>query len=195
METTFGSGGTLDIGTLDVTGIVLAAGAGTRAGGPKALLRMPNGSSWLDLSVNALLGGGCSRVIVVLGSQASFATSLVAQSETVTTVIAKHWERGMSESLRTGLAAAAGIAAVLTLVDLPALPVAVVQRVLGASGALRQATYGSRPGHPVYLDAAHWGPIAETVSGDRGARDYLLEHDVVEIECSDLWDGRDRNAG
>ncbi len=68
-----------------------------------------------------------------------------------------------------------------------------MERVLAASGPLRQAAYGGRPGHPVYLAAEHWVPLAETLEGDRGARPYLVEHDAVEVECSDLWDGLDRD--
>ena len=179
----------------DITGIVLAAGAGTRAGGPKALLRMPDGTPWLELAATALLDGGCSRVIVVLGAQARIARPLVPIDDRVTTVVAMEWEQGMSESLRIGLAAADGDAALVTLVDLPELPAAVVRRMLAGAGELRQATYGSRPGHPVYIAAEHWVPVAETLSGDRGARPYLVAHGVVEVECSDLWDGADRDAG
>lgn len=179
----------------EVTGIVLAAGAGTRAGGPKALLRMPNGTPWLAVATETLLAGGCSRVIVVLGAQDRIARPLVPLDDRVTTVVAMEWERGMSESLRTGLAAADGGAALITLVDLPTLPVSVVRRVLAAPGALRQATFEGRPGHPVYLAAEHWVPLAATLSGDRGARAYLVEHGVDEVECSDLWDGVDRDEG
>jgi CTP:molybdopterin cytidylyltransferase MocA len=179
----------------EVTGIVLAAGAGTRAGGPKALLRMPDGTPWVELSVAALLGGGCSRVIVVLGAQAPAVRPLVPADDRVTTVVAMEWEAGMSESLRIGLAAADGEAALITLVDLPELPVGVVERVLSAEGALRQATFGGRPGHPVYIEAEHWVPLAATLSGDRGARAYLVEHGVSEIECADLWDGNDHDEG
>ena len=175
----------------DVTGIVLAAGAGTRAGGPKALLRLPSEESWIAASVAAL--AACSRVVVVLGAQARIARPLVPPSATV--VIADDWELGMSASLRAGLAAATGDAALITLVDLPGLPPAVVDRVLAAPGDLRQATFDGQPGHPVYIAAAHWDAVAASLSGDRGARKYLVEHGVTEVECGDLWDGVDRDLG
>lgn len=182
-------------GTALVTGLVLAAGAGTRAGGPKALLRMPDGTPWLELCVTALLDGGCSRVVVVLGAQSLIARPLVPALPTVTTVVAMEWERGMSESLRTGLAAAGGDAALITLVDLPELPVPVVQRLLSAPGELRQATYDGSPGHPVYIAASHYLAVADTLEGDRGARAYLHGHGVTEVPCDDLWNGLDRDEG
>jgi CTP:molybdopterin cytidylyltransferase MocA len=163
-----------------VTGIVLAAGAGTRAGGPKVLR-----DGWLAQACAALLDGGCSRVMVVLGAAPDAPIPL---DDRITSVVAAHWADGMSHSLRAGLAAATGEAALVSLVDLPGLPVSVVQRVLAAEGPLRQAVFDGRPGHPVYIERAHWGlPL----SGDRGARDYLAANGVTEVECSDLWHGRD----
>ena len=175
----------------DVTGIVLAAGAGTRAGGPKALRRRPDGTPWTEIAVTTLLAGGCSRVIVVLGAQATAARPLVPEDDRITTVVSMEWERGLAESLRTGLAAASGEAILVTLVDLPGLTVDVVRRVLAAGGPLRQAVYRGEPGHPVYIAAEHWLPLAASLTGDRGARAYLVEHGVDELECADLWDGAD----
>jgi CTP:molybdopterin cytidylyltransferase MocA len=177
---------------MDVTGIVLAAGAGTRAGGPKALLRRPDGVSWIAASSDALLAAGCSRVVVVLGAMARLARPLVPPTAEI--VVADDWGDGMSASLRAGLAAASGDAAIITLVDLPTLPVGVVERVL-AAGGLAQAVFEGRPGHPVRIPAEHWAAVAASAHGDRGARPYLVEHGVAEIECGDLWDGIDLDAG
>ncbi len=163
-----------------VTGIVLAAGAGTRAGGPKALT-----PGWLAQACSTLLDGGCARVVVVLGAAPD---APIPADARVTSVVAADWADGLSRSLRAGLDAATGEAALVTLVDLPGLPVGVVQRVLAAGGPLRQAVFDGRPGHPVYLSGEHWNlPL----SGDRGARDYLVEHGATEVECSDLWHGLD----
>jgi CTP:molybdopterin cytidylyltransferase MocA len=177
---------------MDATGIVLAAGAGTRAGGPKALLRLPDGSSWIAASTAALLDGGCDRVIVVLGAMARLARPLVPDAASI--VVADDWGDGMSASLRAGLAAASGDAALITLVDLPTLPPAVVARVL-AAGGLAQAVFAGRPGHPALIPAGHWAAVAESLHGDRGARAYLIAHGVAEVECGDLWDGVDLDEG
>jgi CTP:molybdopterin cytidylyltransferase MocA len=178
-----------------ISGIVLAAGAGTRAGGPKALLRMPDGRPWLEVAASMLFDAGCDRVVVVLGSMARLARPLVPPAAEV--VIADDWALGMSESLRTGLAAASGDAALITLVDLPDLPVAVALRIAAGANAasLRQAVFGGRPGHPVLIGRDHWMPAAATLSGDRGARDYLTAHGAEQVECGDLWNGADRDDG
>jgi CTP:molybdopterin cytidylyltransferase MocA len=171
------------------SGIVLAAGAGTRHGGPKALV-VP----WLAESVGLLLDGGCERVVVVLGAGADEARALVPVDERVSIVVADRWAEGLGASLRTGLAHATGDAVVVTLVDLPGTPVGVVRRLLAASGPLRQAVYDGRPGHPVLVAADHWAPLAATLRGDRGARPYLVAHGVVEVECGDLHHGLDEDV-
>jgi CTP:molybdopterin cytidylyltransferase MocA len=175
-----------------VTGIVLAAGAGTRLGMPKALVRTADGEPWVARASALLQMAGCDRVVVVLGAEAARARELVPPRAEV--VVAENWTEGMSASLRVGLEAATGTAALMTLVDLPELPLAVMRRVLRGRQSttdLRQATYGGRPGHPVLIGAAHWQAVAATVEGDRGARGYLVEFGVDEIECGDLWDGAD----
>lgn len=175
-----------------VTGIVLAAGAGSRAGGPKAL-RGNAEEPWLAHAANTLLDGGCDRVVVVLGARADLALALVPEDDRVATVIADDWAEGMSHSLRVGLRAANGDA-LISLVDLPGLPASVVRRVLAADGELRQAVFAGRPGHPVFIAAAHVPQAIASLQGDHGARPYLVEHGVNEVECSDLWDGTDVDA-
>ena len=52
-----------------VAGVVLAAGAGTRLGQPKALVRV-RGELLLDRAVQTLRAAGCDPVVVVLGAGA-----------------------------------------------------------------------------------------------------------------------------
>ena len=154
-----------------VTGIVLAAGAGTRAGGPKALRRDADGVAWVALACRFLRDSGCSRVIVVLGAQAEAAAQLVPHDAEV--VVAD------------------GADVLITLVDLPGLPGAVGQRILAGSGPLRRAVFDGRPGHPVFVAAEHLEAFAASLHGDSGGREYLDAHGVTAVECSDLGDGRD----
>ncbi|WP_067568621.1 nucleotidyltransferase family protein [Nocardia acidivorans] len=100
-------------------GLVLAAGAGTRYGMPKALAE---DGVWLRTAVHALRAGGCARVFVVLGATGpalpdrdsdSAPRWLVSQTPRIEIpagahpVWASEWATGLSASLRAGLAAVA----------------------------------------------------------------------------------------
>ena len=174
-------------------GLLLAAGAGTRYGGPKALARDADGTSWLLRAVHALVP--CDGVTVVLGASASEVARLLPPS--VDVVVAPDWQDGMGASLRAGLDALAGTdadAALVSLVDLPDVTPAVVARVLAAgvgADSLARASYDGVPGHPVLIGADHWAGVVGGAVGDRGARDYLSGRTVAPVECGDLATGRD----
>jgi CTP:molybdopterin cytidylyltransferase MocA len=188
-------------------GLLLAAGAGRRMGGPKALLRDAHGVPFLDRALGVLLEGGCDRVTVVLGASADEVQGVLdeagwSEDPAVDVVVAEDWDEGMGASLRAGLRSLAdcgpGVDAVLvSLVDLPDIDVAVLRRVAAAGSAtsgghvLVRATYDGRPGHPVLIGREHWAGVAATARGDHGARDYLAAHDHVSCECGDLATGRD----
>ncbi len=188
----------------EVAGLVLAAGAGRRMGGPKALLIDPDGTTRVAATVGALRRGGCGQVTVVVGAQAEAAAPRAAATG-ADVVVAERWAEGMGESLRRGLdalSAGSARAALVTLVDLPDVGPEVVRRVLdawhdegGRDDALVRATYDGRPGHPVLLGRRHWAPLQEQLSGDVGAGPYLAQHHagrkVTEVRCEDLATGRD----
>jgi CTP:molybdopterin cytidylyltransferase MocA len=179
-------------------GLLLAAGAGTRMGMPKALMRDPDGTSWLRRTVAVLQEGGCEAVTVVLGAGADRATALLEGGAAV--VVAEDWSEGMGASLRAGLLALAGsdaVGAVVMLVDLPDVTAEVVRQVAARvtePAQLARASYDGRPGHPVVIGRAHWVAVADSVTGDQGARDYLASQGVLDVECSDLATGRDRDS-
>jgi molybdenum cofactor cytidylyltransferase len=180
----------------DVVGLLLAAGAGRRRGGPKALAHDADGRPWVALAHDALVGGGCTSVAVVLGAGADEARALVPDGARV--VVAQDWAQGQSASLAAGLRAVAdaapdAVAVAVTLVDLPDQRAAAVARVAAGatSSTLRRATFGGRPGHPVVLGRDHWGPLLDVLTGDEGARPYLRAHGVITVDCSDLGGGDD----
>jgi len=84
-------------------------------------------------------------------------------------------------------------AVVVHLVDLPGMTAAAIRRVATYASAegLAVATYDGVRGHPVLLGRRHWAGVAESASGDQGARTYLAAHEVTEVECSDLADPTD----
>ncbi|GAB3853494.1 NTP transferase domain-containing protein [Nocardioides maradonensis] len=172
-------------------GVVLAAGAGRRYGGPKAFVRTPGGVTWLERTCSVLLDGGCDAVVATV----PVGGDVPALDERVTLLPLR--TSGQSESLAAALdlAVARGAAAVVVmLVDLPDVGASVVARVLdGGVGAdsLVRASYDGRPGHPVLIGSAHLVPLLGTLTGDTGASAYLKAHGVQLVECGDLATGID----
>ena len=180
-----------------VAGLVLAGGAGRRFGGPKALATTPDGTPWLEIAVDLLRSAGCEPVWVALGADGERAEALVPQGALI--VHSPDWASGLSATLAAGLTAArdgGAQALVIMPVDTPDASAAAVARIVAAAGArprdaLVQATYDGAPGHPVLIGAEHFAALERTLAGDRGARPYLVDHGVREIECADLWSGAD----
>ncbi|MET8770328.1 nucleotidyltransferase family protein [Streptomyces sp. NPDC004658] len=177
----------------DVAGLLLAAGGGRRLGGrPKALLSY-RGRPLVEHAVGVLRAAGCERIHVVLGAAADEVRAR-ARLDGCVLVENPDWAAGMGSSLRAGLASLAGTgagAALVSLVDQPGIGPAAAARVLGAhrdETSLVSAAYAGVRGHPVLFGAAHWSGIAETATGDRGARAYLKAHEgeIRLVECADV---------
>ncbi|MEU7382999.1 MULTISPECIES: nucleotidyltransferase family protein [unclassified Streptomyces] len=177
----------------EIAGLVLAAGGGRRLGGrPKALLAH-RGRPLVEHAVAALRAAGCERVHVVLGARSAEVRQR-AELPGCVLVDNPHWERGMGSSLRAGLDSLAGTrarAALVLLVDQPGVSAEAVARVRAAyrdESSLVSAAYDGVRGHPVLLGAAHWGGVAESATGDRGARAYLRAHEgsITLVECGDV---------
>lgn len=167
-------------------GLLLAAGAGRRMGGPKALLIL-DGERLVERGIRLLREGGCDPVLVVLGAQADVVWPWCAGAETVE---ATGWHEGMGASLRAGLAALEGRtdSCVVALVDQPLVRAEAVRRLLAADGPAAVATYDGRARNPVRLDARLWAEVAATAVGDAGARTWLRANpeQVTEVDCTDV---------
>jgi CTP:molybdopterin cytidylyltransferase MocA len=189
-----------------IVGVLLAAGAGRRAGGPKALRVDTDGTFWLLRSIAVLRDGGCAAVIVVLGCEAArvrdvLAKSTLAEDSGITVVEASDWLQGMGSSLRSGLLAARSAswrAVIVHLVDLPDVTAEVARRLIRqappGTASLARVTYEGRPGHPVLIGRDHLESIMASLTGDSGAKGYLAHHGAHSVECGDLASGRDRDT-
>lgn len=175
-----------------VAGLVLAAGAGRRFGGPKALATI-GGERLVDRAVRTVRDGGADPVYVVAGA----APLAVAGAVVVDN---PDWATGMGSSLRAGLAALPddSEAVLVVLVDQPGLTAAAVARLLDSAGrtgpdTVAVATYGGQQRHPVALGRHHWREVSDRAVGDVGARPFLAAHPdlVTPVECGDVADAQD----
>ncbi|HVD25063.1 MAG TPA: nucleotidyltransferase family protein [Gaiellaceae bacterium] len=148
--------------------VVLAAGAGSRFGGPKQRLFLPAVLTALDAS-------SVDEVVVVAGAHPLDADARVVDCPA--------WERGPGASLRCGLRALPehAEAAVVVLADGPDLAPEAVDRVIeawrGGVGDVVAASYGGDRGHPVVLGRHAWNRVP-----DEGAKAF----EPVLVACDDL---------
>jgi CTP:molybdopterin cytidylyltransferase MocA len=151
-----------------VAAIVLAAGVGSRFGGPKQRLLLPD-------VLAALRATSVEDVVVVAGAYPLEAEARVLQCS--------DWKRGPGASLRCGLEALSPDtnAAVVVLADGPDLSPAAVDRVVAAwragVGDVVAAAYDGVRGHPVVLGRRAWEDVP-----DEGARAL----NPVLVACDDL---------
>lgn len=185
------------------TGVLLAAGAGTRLGrGPKALLPF-RGRTLVEVLADILLDGGCREVVVVLGSGAR---DVRAKTDLARHTVVENpaWAGGMGSSFQLGLDSADPQDHVLVaLVDQPGLTAETVARLLRTHrpGRVTAAAYraGSgelRRGHPLLLDATLRADAAAASTGDAGARLFLQARpELIDLVDCTLPPGSGRSGG
>lgn len=177
--------------------MLLAAGAGRRFGGPKAVADL-GGELLVERGLRLLVAGGCDPRFVVLGADAERVRS-TADLDGGNILVVTDWSTGMAASLRAGLAAALdgdAAAVVVALVDQPWIESESIARLRRAwqSGAdAAVATYAGTSGHPVLFTAAVVPEVMATLRGDHGARGWLHanRHRVTAIDCTDVGNPAD----
>lgn len=177
-----------------IAAVILAAGASSRMGNPKALLDFPGPPPrevFLDRLIR-ILSGVCSPVIVVLGSNAEAVRTGSKRISGVHVVLNGEWELGQLSSLQCGLRAVPpdAEAVLFTLVDHPAV-------APETAAEMSARFYKDRPdvivpkwngkhGHPV-LVAPHVAAEMLALPLNGQARDVIHRHaaDTLYLDTQD----------
>ncbi len=140
--------------------IVLAAGASTRMGRPKALLRAGD-RTFIQMILDALRDGGVPGAVVVVRPGQDEVMAAVAASAFGRAVPNPRPDEGQLSSLIAGLNAIdrPGVdAALVTLVDVPLIEASAVRRLLARAAVsdapILRAVHRGRHGHPVIFKRA-----------------------------------------
>lgn len=173
---------------MKVGAVVLAAGASSRLGEPKQLLRDQSGESLVHRIARDAIAAGATPVIVVVGAVVDEIKTLLDDLD----VFVAHnadWATGLSSSIRAGVAAAAehDVDAVLLLTcDMPSVGVAHLETMNAelSNGAMRVASsYGDTLGVPAIVRRAEFSELLQ-LSGDRGAKSLLMQGGTVTVQLA-----------
>lgn len=153
--------------------IVLAAGASTRFGSPKQLVRV-DGRPLLHAAVSRAVAVAGHSVSVVLGAHAAELAPLLRHTP-ASIVINREWSEGMASSIRAGVSKLPGscTGVMLVLADQPAVTAEDLRRLASAwrrqPAYIAAAQYGSTLGAPAVFPSSSFRDLAE-LRGDRGAQ-------------------------
>ena len=156
--------------------LVMAAGASTRLGQPKQLVKL-GGRPALHRVVASAVSLAGHAVTVVLGAHAREMTHLLAHSP-ASVVVHRGWEEGLGSSIRFGVASLppACSAVLIVLGDQVAITVDDLKRLAGAWGGeesvIAASVYDQHVGVPAIFPRICFPELAE-LRGDQGARMVL----------------------
>jgi molybdenum cofactor cytidylyltransferase len=156
--------------------LVLAAGASTRLGQPKQLVKL-GGRPALHIVVSNAVSLAGHAVTVVVGAQAKDMTHLLAHSP-ASVIVNRNWEEGMGASLRFGVAALppACDAVLILLGDQVAVTADDLRRLAsawkGEESLIAASVYDQRVGVPAIFPRMCFSELAE-LRGDQGARSVI----------------------
>lgn len=171
---------------------ILAAGASTRMGalGPKALLRTPEGDTFLERAVARCVHVGAAPILVVTGAHPLPVPSPALE------VPNPDWPLGQLTSLQAALRAlpADVDALFVVLVDHPHVKPETFARIAealhaGAAPFVRPMHAGRR-GHPIVIARALFAELA-AAAPDAGARAVLQRHAGIDLPVDDAGVLRD----
>jgi len=163
--------------------IVLAAGASTRFGSPKQLVRIA-GRPLLHAVVTRAVEVAGHAVTVVLGAHAGELSALLRHT-LAATVVNRDWQEGIASSIRSGMAQVPGAAdgVLVMLADQPNISADDLRRLAGAwrrqPDSIVAAQYSGITGVPAIFPRWAFRDLAE-LRGDRGAQ-LLLQRYVDRV--------------
>lgn len=166
--------------------IVLAAGRGTRFGGPVHKLAQPlAGASVLGTTLGHVLASGLPLLVVTTPSLVGEAAPLVAKRDIL--VLPDDPARGMGESLAAGIGARPDAPGWLVLPgDMPAVQPDTLRAVAAALAQhpVAYAQHRGRRGHPVGFAGELFSELVR-LQGDEGARRVVARYPSLGVEVDD----------
>lgn len=163
--------------------LILAAGASTRLGRPKQLVRLGGRPALHHVVSSALALPDCS-VSVVVGAHARDITVMLGRTS-ASIVVNRNWEEGIASSIRAGISAAPpGCNAVMIVLgDQVAVTTDDLKRLIdawkGEEGSIVASVYAQHVGVPAIFPYPFFSELMQ-LRGDQGAR-AILERNAYRL--------------
>lgn len=156
--------------------VVLAAGASTRLGRPKQILRF--GDNYLiQHIINACLKSKFDKTAVVLGYHYAEIKASISAFNEISILHNKNWKIGISESIKMGLRHFSRMDAVgfctVDQVFLSSYHLDQLIKGLDSHGDIISSHYNGNLGTPALFGRNYYPHILKEVTGDRGAKKIL----------------------
>lgn len=162
--------------------VILAAGASTRLGKPKQLLKY-KGKNLLQNAIDAATGSTVASVVVVLGANAADVSKNIDKSKT-RVLVNTEWEEGMASSVRNGLnellfSDPSTDAVIFLVCDQPHISSDVINNLVRSQRETGKpivtCSYGETIGPPALFHKSLFPELMQ-LKGDAGARKIIKLH-------------------
>jgi molybdenum cofactor cytidylyltransferase len=162
--------------------VILAAGASTRLGKPKQLLKFKC-KSLLQNSIDAAVHSDADSTIIVLGANAEQISNEIDRSG-ITILVNKEWEEGMASSVRNGLnellfISPATDAVIFVVCDQPHVSSDLINDLINTQKQTGKpivtCNYGETIGPPALFYKSLFDELMK-LKGDAGARKIIQHH-------------------
>jgi molybdenum cofactor cytidylyltransferase len=168
---------------MNISIIILAAGASSRMGAPKQLL-LVDGKTLIKRICETAMDTPCHPIVAVLGANRNLIRKETERMP-ITVIDNPQWENGMSSSIKMGLAGAymtekAIEAAIFLTVDMPYVNAELINKMIEKAESdekieIVACKYDSQIGIPVLFKRSLFTDLLE-LTGDEGAKKVVLKN-------------------
>jgi molybdenum cofactor cytidylyltransferase len=162
--------------------IILAAGASTRMGEPKQLLKY-NDVTLIQHAIDEALAAGGQKVFVVLGSGGEKISGQIAKKQ-ASVLYNKNWDEGIASSIREGLQQSLLLSAnvdalILMVCDQPYVNAALLKNLVNqyveSGKPIVASQYKETLGTPVLFHKSFFPELLK-LKGETGAKKILMDN-------------------
>jgi molybdenum cofactor cytidylyltransferase len=162
--------------------VIIAAGASTRLGSPKQLLKY-NDVNLIQHAIDEALATDAQKVVVVLGSEAENISENINRKQ-AHILYNKNWEEGMASSIRTGVEQAKLLspsidAVILMVCDQPYATASLLKNLVAqhidTGKPIVASQYKETLGTPVLFHKTFFAELLK-LNGDTGAKKIIIEN-------------------